>query len=100
MATKEYELLADRYHETTSKPGEPFTYKEYKKGDPIKLDAEQAERLIAAGAVADPSDTERQAAAEEKPEARRKRTQTTAPKGEADEALAPEGTVGQPEPKS
>lgn len=52
--TKEYELLADEYNETTSKQGEPFTYKTYRKGDKVKLNAEQAERLIAAGAVADP----------------------------------------------
>ena len=48
---KAYELVADRYHETTSKPGEPFTYREYVKGDQITLDAEAAERLIDAGAV-------------------------------------------------
>lgn len=52
--TKGYELLAGTYHETTSKPGEPFTYKTYVQGDTIQLDAEQAERLIKAGAVKDP----------------------------------------------
>lgn len=53
--TKEYELLANEYHETTSKAGDPFTYKTYRKGDKVKLNAEQAERLIKAGAVVDPS---------------------------------------------
>lgn len=55
MATKGYELLADEYHETTSKPGEPFTFKTYRKGDTIQLDAENARRLIEADAVVDPN---------------------------------------------
>ncbi len=80
--TKGYELKADVFHETTSKPGEPFTFKTHHKGDTIQLDAEQAERLIAADAVVDPD-----ASDGEKPGGATKR-----PKGKATEGAEPAGT--------
>lgn len=94
MATKEYELTADHYHEVTSKPGDPFTYKSYVKGDKIKLDAEQAERLLAADAVAE-SGSKRSAA--------KRGGQTKAPDGKAagvGDGDADEGSTGDggPEP--
>jgi hypothetical protein len=88
MASKEYELLADSFNETTSKPGEPFTFKAYRKGDKIKLDETRAAELIEAGAVAAPSSSRKAA----KPGA-----QTEAPKGKAEgvgDGDADEGTIG------
>lgn len=88
MATKEYELLADEFHETTSKPGEPFTFVTHRKGAKIRLEETRAAELIAAGAVEAPS-SRRKAA---KPG-----DQTKAPEGKAPgvgDGDADEGTPG------
>jgi hypothetical protein len=93
---KKYELVADNYHEVTSKPNEPFTYKPYVKGDTIELDAEQAERLLAAGAVQEP---------DAEPARSTRGAQTKAPKGKADgvgDGDADAGTIGDggPDPQA
>lgn len=86
--TKGYKLVANEYHETTSKPGEPFTYKTHTKGATVQLNPEQAERLLAAGAVEDTSATTRSG----KPGG-----QTKAPKGSAPgvgDGDADKGSIG------
>ena len=50
----EYELVALRWDEITSKPGEPFDFVRHRKGDKVTLDVEQARRLVVAGAVVKP----------------------------------------------
>lgn len=87
-STKGYVLLADEYHETTSKPGDPFTYKTHRKGATIQLDAEQAERLLAADAVEEKG---------AKRSAGKPGGQTKAPKGSAEgvgDGDENKGTVG------
>lgn len=88
MATKDYELVADATSLPTNKPGEPFTYKSYVKGDKVPLNEEQAQRLIEAGAVKDP---------DAKDEAQDPGAQTEAPKGKAQgvgDGDAEAGSVG------
>jgi hypothetical protein len=48
----EYELLALSWDETTSKPGEPFTYVRHYQGETVTLSEEDARRLVPVGAVA------------------------------------------------
>jgi hypothetical protein len=49
----EYELLDLRWDEPTSKPGDPvFTFVRHEQGDIVKLDEENAKRLVLAGYVA------------------------------------------------
>ena len=57
----EYELVAELFDQALSKPGEPFRYKRHRKGDLVTLDAAEARRLYAAGAVVVPGDRERAA---------------------------------------
>jgi hypothetical protein len=47
----EYELLADSWDETTSKPGEPYTFVRHTKGEVVTLTEEDARRLLPVGAV-------------------------------------------------
>lgn len=47
----EYELLADSWDETTSKLGEPYTFKRHYKGEVVTLNEEDARRLVIAGAA-------------------------------------------------
>jgi hypothetical protein len=47
----EYELLADSWDETTSKPNEPYTFKRWYRGDVVTLSEEDARRLLPVGAV-------------------------------------------------
>lgn len=47
----EYTVIVDRLTQRTSKPTEPFTFKRLVRGDTVTLDAEEAERLLEAGAV-------------------------------------------------
>lgn len=58
-----YELVAVLWDEPLSKPGEPFDFKRHRKGDKVKLDVEEARRLVAAGAVVKPGDLEKARAA-------------------------------------
>lgn len=51
---KSYELLADELHLPTNKPGEPFTFQTYRKGDQVSFEADRAAELIEAGALKDP----------------------------------------------
>lgn len=57
-----YELVALRWDKILSKPGEPFDFKRYRRGDSVDLDVEEARRLVAAGAVVKPGELERQRA--------------------------------------
>jgi hypothetical protein len=85
-----YELLADEYHETTSKPGEPFTYQTHTKGAKVELDAEQARRLIEAGAFkANTKDSGPVEVPGDQPKA---------PKGDADEDATDDVGDGNPDP--
>lgn len=61
-----YELLANRWDEQTSKPGEPFAYIRHVQGDVIDLNAEDAARLLSAAAVGEPGARQRAAAAQAK----------------------------------
>lgn len=54
-----YQLLAVRWDKQTSEPGQPFTFKRYKRGDTIDLDEAEAKRLVAAGAAVTPGSIER-----------------------------------------
>lgn len=55
----EYELTAELWDEITSKPGQPFTFKRHRKGELVDLNAEDARRLVLAGAVVEPGSIER-----------------------------------------
>lgn len=58
----EYQLIAALFDQQTSKLGEPFDFKRYRKGDVVTLNVEEAKRLVAAGAVVEPGSIERAAA--------------------------------------
>jgi hypothetical protein len=91
----EYELAANEYHETTSKPGDPFTYKTYTKGDKVTVeDDERAQELIAAGALVDPKAAKaRKAAKDDEGPA-----QSEPPEGELDEdEQVPQGSLASPQ---
>jgi hypothetical protein len=46
-----YQLVSARFDQQTSKPNDPFTFKRFVRGEVVTLDAEDAERLLRAGAV-------------------------------------------------
>lgn len=46
-----YELVAIVWDELTSKPGRPDIFVRHRQGDIVQLDAAEATRLLAAGAV-------------------------------------------------
>lgn len=50
-----YELVALRWDEILSKPGEPFDFTRHHRGDEVTLNVEEARRLVLAGAVVKPS---------------------------------------------
>ena len=50
----EYELVALLWDEPLSKPGEPFNFTRHRRGDTVQLSAEDARRLVPAGAVVKP----------------------------------------------
>lgn len=54
-----YELVAELWDEPKSKPGEPFDFVRHRRGDVVQLDAENARRLVAAGAVVEPGALEK-----------------------------------------
>ena len=54
-----YQLVAVRWDQITSKPGEPLDYTRYRKGDTVDLNVEDAKRLVAAGAVVKPGQLEK-----------------------------------------
>ncbi len=56
-----YELVAERWDEITSKPGEPFDFVRHVKGDKVKLNVEDARRLVDGGAVVTPGEREKAA---------------------------------------
>jgi len=57
-----YQLVALRWDQITSKPGEPLDYVRHRRGDIVDLNAEDAKRLVAAGAVVKPGQLEKSAA--------------------------------------
>jgi hypothetical protein len=46
-----YRLTALKWRKVTSKPGEPYDYVQYRRGDVVDLNVEDARRLVKAGAV-------------------------------------------------
>lgn len=50
----DYELVALRWDEITSKPGEPLDFVRHHRGDTVTLSVEDARRLVVAGAVVKP----------------------------------------------
>lgn len=58
----EYQLVAERWDERTSKPGEPFTFVRHRRGDLVELSEEDARRLVFGGAAVKPGELERRAA--------------------------------------
>lgn len=58
----EYELVAEQFDQPLSKPGEPFNFKRYVRGDKVTLDVAEARRLYAGGAVVLPGEREKLAA--------------------------------------
>lgn len=57
-----YQLVAVRWDQITSKPGEPLDYVRHRRGAIVDLTAEDAKRLVAAGAVVKPGQLEKDAA--------------------------------------
>jgi hypothetical protein len=57
-----YQLVAARWDQITSKPGEPLDYIRHRRGAILDLTAEDAKRLVAAGAVVKPGQLEKEAA--------------------------------------
>lgn len=57
-----YELVAELWDKPTSKPGEPFDFIRYRKGDTVELSAEEARRLFTTGAVVEPGAAQKAAA--------------------------------------
>lgn len=54
-----YQLVAQRWDQITSKPGEPLDYVRHRRGDIVDLNTEDAKRLVAAGAVVKPGQLEK-----------------------------------------
>lgn len=54
-----YQLVAVRWDQITSKPGEPLDYVRHRRGAIVDLTAEDAKRLVAAGAVVKPGQLEK-----------------------------------------
>lgn len=61
-----YQLVAARWDQITSKPGEPLDYIRHRKGAIVDLNAEDAKRLVAAGAVVKPGQLEKDKAEQAK----------------------------------
>ncbi len=61
-----YQLVAVRWDQITSKPGEPLDYIRHRKGAIVDLNAEDAKRLVAAGAVVKPGQLEKNKAEQAK----------------------------------
>lgn len=57
-----YQLVAVRWDQITSKPGEPLDFTRHRRGDIVDLSAEDAKRLVLASAVVKPGQLERSAA--------------------------------------
>lgn len=57
-----YEVAALQFDQITSKPGEPFAYTRYRRGEAVTLDVAEARRLVLAGAVVEPGSREKAAA--------------------------------------
>jgi hypothetical protein len=55
----EYELVADHWDQTVSKPGEPWDFVRHYKGETVTLTVQDARRLVSAGAVAEKGARER-----------------------------------------
>lgn len=56
-----YQLVAISWDEITSKPSEPLDFIRHHRGDVVDLNAEDAKRLVAAGAVVKPGSLEKSA---------------------------------------
>lgn len=54
-----YELVALQWDQQTSKPGEPFDFTRHRRGDKVTLDADDARRLVRAGAVTKPGERQK-----------------------------------------
>lgn len=61
-----YQLVAVRWDQITSKPGEPLDYVRHRRGAIVDLNAEDAKRLVAAGAVVKPGQLEKDKAEQAK----------------------------------
>jgi hypothetical protein len=59
-----YQLVSVRWDQITSEPGEPLDYIRHRRGDIVDLTAEDAKRLVAAGAVVKPGQLEKTKAEE------------------------------------
>ena len=57
-----WQLVLDKFRHVTSEPGKPYAFKDYKRGDVVQLDDEQADRLVTLGAFAKPGQAEREEA--------------------------------------
>ena len=66
-----YQLVAVRWDQITSKPGEPLDYVRHRKGAIVDLNAEDAKRLVAAGAVVRPGQLEKTKAEQARAQAER-----------------------------
>jgi hypothetical protein len=53
-----YELLHDKFTLVTSEPGKPYAATNYKRGDVVMLNDEQADRLVNLGAFGKPGQRE------------------------------------------
>lgn len=53
-----WQLLHQKFTKVLSKPREPYAFKEYKRGDIVELDDEQADRLVRLGAFGKPGEAE------------------------------------------
>lgn len=53
-----WQLLLDKFRKVTSAPDKPYAFKEYKRGDVVQLDDEQADRLVRLGAFGKPGEQE------------------------------------------
>lgn len=54
-----YQLVVQRWDRQTSKPGEPFTFDRFSRGDEVTLSEEEARRLVPAGAAVTPGSLEK-----------------------------------------
>lgn len=61
-----YQLVSVRWDQITSKPGDPLDYIRHRRGDIVELTAEDAKRLVTAGAVVKPGQLEQSAAEQAK----------------------------------
>ena len=66
-----YQLVAVRWDQITSKPGEPLDYVRHRKGAIVDLNAEDAKRLVAAGAIVKPGQLEKTKAEQARAQAER-----------------------------